>query len=206
MNILYVAPDIPVPHTGDFVGGSTHVLKIAERLAKRRTNVFILSRRVSREQERYEEIRGNIFRRRVYRGLILPSRGKTSSKEEGEEKGKFWDRYGVIERTYFLFYRFVLVFLMLYLLKQYKIDVILDRSSSKGIGVFSGFLFRIPTIVELLDLDYSNLSLRLAGKTFAYCKRIVNRQWVDVNKAKAGLGWKPMINIYNGLNRIYKMV
>jgi len=21
MNILYIAPDIPVPHTGDFVGG-----------------------------------------------------------------------------------------------------------------------------------------------------------------------------------------
>lgn len=35
MNILYVAPDIPVPHTGDFVGGSTHVLKVAERLVKR---------------------------------------------------------------------------------------------------------------------------------------------------------------------------
>jgi hypothetical protein len=48
MNILYVAPDIPVPHTGDFVGGSTHVLKVAEGLAKRRN-----------ESE-------NIFTRRVY--------------------------------------------------------------------------------------------------------------------------------------------
>jgi hypothetical protein len=48
MNILYVAPDIPVPHTGDFVGGSTHVLKIAESLAKR-----------GNKSE-------NIFKRRVY--------------------------------------------------------------------------------------------------------------------------------------------
>jgi uncharacterized membrane protein len=76
MNILYVAPDIPVPHTGDFVGGSTHVLKIAEGLAERGTNVFIISRRVSREQKRYEEIRKNIFTRRVYRGLVFPIRGK----------------------------------------------------------------------------------------------------------------------------------
>ena len=43
MNILYVAPDIPVPHTGDFIGGSTYVLKIAESLAKRGNNIFIIS-------------------------------------------------------------------------------------------------------------------------------------------------------------------
>jgi len=34
MNSLYVVPDIPVPHTGDFVGGTTHVLEVAENLAK----------------------------------------------------------------------------------------------------------------------------------------------------------------------------
>jgi NAD(P)-dependent dehydrogenase (short-subunit alcohol dehydrogenase family) len=87
MKLLYVDPDIPVPHTGDFVGGSTHVLKMAESLAKRGNNVLIISRRVSREQKKYEEIRKNIFTRRVYRGLILPIRGKTSSKEE--EKSEF---------------------------------------------------------------------------------------------------------------------
>lgn len=63
---------------------------------------------------------------------------------------------------------------MLYLLKKYRVDVVLDRSSSKGIGVFSGFLLGIPTLIELLDPDYSNLSLRLANKIFAYTKRIVN--------------------------------
>ena len=55
MNIFYVAPGIriPVPHTDDFVGGSTHVLKIAESLAERGNNVLIISGRVSREQKRY---------------------------------------------------------------------------------------------------------------------------------------------------------
>ena len=47
MNILYVAPDIPIPHTGEFVGGSTHVFKVAESLSKKGNNVIILSRRVS---------------------------------------------------------------------------------------------------------------------------------------------------------------
>jgi len=47
MNILYVAPDVPVPHTGEFLGGATHVLKIAEGLAKRGNNVFIISKNIS---------------------------------------------------------------------------------------------------------------------------------------------------------------
>ena len=80
MNILYVAPDIPVPHTGEFVGGSTHVMKIAEGLTKKGNDVIILSRRVSGNQKKYEEISKNIFMRRVYRGLIFPIRGKPSSK------------------------------------------------------------------------------------------------------------------------------
>jgi glycosyltransferase involved in cell wall biosynthesis len=168
MNILYIAPDIPIPHTGDFVGGSTHVLSVAKSLAKRGNTVLILSRRVSKGQKKYDKIADNIFTRRVYRGLILPIRGKTSSKEE---KSKFL--YNLIEKSYFFIYRFILIFLVLYLLKKYKIDIILDRSSSKGIGVFPGFLLGIPTIVELLDPNYSNLSLKLGTKIFAYTKSIV---------------------------------
>ena len=170
MNILYVAPDIPVPHTGDFVGGSTHVVKIAEGLAKKGNNVFILSRRVTREQKKYEKITDNIVTRRVYRGLISPIGGKLSSRKDEDEKLL----RNFIEKSYFFVYRFILIFLVLYLLKKYKIEVILDRSSSKGIGVFSGFLLKIPTIVELLDPDYSNLSLRLAKKIVAYTKKIVD--------------------------------
>jgi len=91
MNILYVAPDIPVPHTGEFVGGSTHVMKIAEGLAKKGSNVLILSRRASGNQKKYEKISKNIFTRRVFRGLIFPIQGKISSK--AKEKGKFLGGY-----------------------------------------------------------------------------------------------------------------
>jgi len=113
MNILYVAPDIPVPHTGEFVGGSTHVLKVADSLAKKGNKVLIISRRTSRNQKKYEEISKNIFTKRVYRGLIFPIRGKPSSK--AKEKGKFLGGYKFAEKIYFLFYRFVLFFQDFYL-------------------------------------------------------------------------------------------
>ena len=61
--VLYIAPDVPVPHTGEFLGGSTHVLKIAEGLAERGNNVLIVSRRASREQKRDEKICEGIFTR-----------------------------------------------------------------------------------------------------------------------------------------------
>ena len=55
-----------MPHTGDFIGSTTHVMKMAEGLAKEGNNVLIVSRRVSRDQKRYEKICENIFTRRVY--------------------------------------------------------------------------------------------------------------------------------------------
>ena len=55
MKILYIAPDVPVPHTGEFLGGSTHVLKVAESLARRGCEVFIISRRM-RSQRKCEKI------------------------------------------------------------------------------------------------------------------------------------------------------
>jgi len=55
MNILYIAPDVPVPHTGEFLGGATHVLKVAESLARRGCEVFIISRRM-RGQRKCEKI------------------------------------------------------------------------------------------------------------------------------------------------------
>ena len=42
MKVLYIAPDVPVPHAGKFLGGSTHVLKVAESLAAKGCEVFII--------------------------------------------------------------------------------------------------------------------------------------------------------------------
>ncbi|MCW7079181.1 MAG: hypothetical protein OCU22_08670 [Canidatus Methanoxibalbensis ujae] len=59
------APDVPVLHTGEFV--LTHVLKVAESLARRGCEVFIISRRM-RGQRKYERISERIVTGRIYRG------------------------------------------------------------------------------------------------------------------------------------------
>ena len=205
MNIIYVAPDIPIPHTGDFVGGSTHVLKISEGFAKRGDKVIILSRRVTKKQNKYEKLGDSIFTRRVYRGLIFPIRGKISRKEDFENA--FLNNF--VQKTYFLIYRFILILLVIYFLKKHKIDVVLDRSSSNGIGVFSGFLMGKPTIVELLDPDYSKLSLRLANKIFAYTKNIIDPIFHDkVKIVSAGVDtntFKPNYGEGNDVRKKYNL-
>jgi glycosyltransferase involved in cell wall biosynthesis len=205
MNIIYVAPDIPIPHTGDFVGGSTHVLKISEGFAKRGDKVIILSRRVTKKQNKYEKLGDSIFTRRVYRGLFFPIRGKISRKEDFENA--FLNNF--VQKTYFLIYSFILILLVIYFLKKHKIDVVLDRSSSKGIGVFSGFLMGKPTIVELLDPDYSKLSLRLANKIFAYTKNIIDPIFHDkVKIVSAGVDtntFKPDYGEGNDVRKKYNL-
>ena len=52
-----LAPDVPVPHTGEFLGGATHVLKVAESLAEKGCDVFIVSRRM-RGQRKCEKYSG----------------------------------------------------------------------------------------------------------------------------------------------------
>ena len=86
MNILYIAPDVPVPHTGEFLGGSTHVLKVAESLARRGCEVFIISRRL-RGQRKYERISERIATRRIYQELVfLIETGKRGSRNIGKKK------------------------------------------------------------------------------------------------------------------------
>ncbi|MDK2912973.1 MAG: hypothetical protein PWR29_1930, partial [Methanolobus sp.] len=114
MNILYVAPDIPIPHTGSFVGGSTHVMKVAESLIKKGNKVYVLSRRESK-QVKYEEINSNFFTRRIYRGLMFPVNGGIQS--DNQKISLLW---ALTERFYFLVYRVVLVFFAIYLLRKYK--------------------------------------------------------------------------------------
>jgi len=91
MNILYIAPDVPVPHTGEFLGGSTHVLKVAESLARRGCEVFIISRRM-RGQRKYEQISERIATRRIYQGLVFPiETGKRGNRNIRKKKRLFFE-------------------------------------------------------------------------------------------------------------------
>ena len=91
MKILYIAPDVPVPHTGEFLGGSTHVLKVAESLARRDCEVFIISRRI-RGQRKYEQISERIETRRIYRGFVFQiETGKRGSRNIRKKKQLFFE-------------------------------------------------------------------------------------------------------------------
>jgi glycosyltransferase involved in cell wall biosynthesis len=143
-------------------------MKIAEGLAKKENKVYIISRRETRNENKFEEINENVFTIRIYRGLIFPING--SIQGENEEGNKLWK---FMEKAYFFIYRLILVPYTLFLIKKYRINAVVDRGSSKGIGVFSGLIAGIPKVTELIDPDYSKLSLKFTDKVFAYTKKIV---------------------------------
>ena len=167
MNILYVTPDIPVPHTGEFIGGTTHTLEIADGLAELGNTVYIISRRMH-GQRFFEEISERVYTYRIYRGLIFPVRGGITKKSDHNTKIK------IIESLYFnTVYRIFLMVAILAVARRCHIDTILERNSAKGAGVFSGRILGIPTAVEVIDPDYCTFALRLCRKIFAYIRKIL---------------------------------
>ncbi len=169
MKILYIAPDIPVPHTGKFLGGTTHVLKVSEGLIKRGNKVFIISRRVN-GQPKFEKISEKMYTRRFYRGLLFPI--ESDNGKDGEKRVLL----ELLERMYFIFYRTVISFYVMWLLSSYHFDLVLERNSAKGIGVFSAKLFHIRTVVEVIDPDYCKLQLKSADNILAYTRDIIPRE------------------------------
>jgi len=167
MNLLYVAPDIPVPHTGDFIGGTTHTLEIAKRLAELGNTVYIISRRMQ-GQRFFEKISEQVYTYRIYRGVIFPVKCGVTKKSEPNTKIK------IIENLYFsTVYRIFLMAAILTVARKHHINIVLERNSAKGAGVFSGRLLGIPSVVEVIDPDYNKLALRLCRKIFAYTTTIL---------------------------------
>jgi len=145
MNILYIAPDVPVPHTGEFLGGSTHVLKVAESLARWGCEVFIISRRM-RGQRKYERISERIETRRIYRGLVLPI-GGTGRSGSGEKRKSF----KFFENIYFTFYRMILTFYVFLILCRRDFDLVVERNSTRGIGVLPAKILGVKAVVEVIE-------------------------------------------------------
>ncbi len=167
MNICYVAPDIPVPHTGDFIGGSTHTLEVAKGLAGFGNTVYIISRRMS-GQKFFEKISDRVYTYRIYRGIIIPVKGGVTGKADLRPKLK------IFENIYFnTIYRLFVMVVSMMVLRKHNIEVILERNSAKGAGVFSGMILGIPALVEVIDPEYSRCALRLCRKIFAYTEKIL---------------------------------
>ena len=169
MKVLYVAPDVPVPHARKFLGGSTHVLKVAEGLAEKGCEVFIISRRMV-GQTKFEKITEKIVTRRFYRGLLIPLEGKPRNTNK---RSGFLKLTKLIEGTYFVIYRLILTIYVMWLLSKYRFDIVVERNSAKGIGVFPAWLFRVRSVVEVIDPDLSKVQLRLADRILTYTKDIL---------------------------------
>ncbi|RLI73150.1 hypothetical protein DRO97_08015 [Archaeoglobales archaeon] len=169
MKILYIAPDVPIPHTGKFLGGSTHVLKVAECLAEKGCKVFIISRRMV-GQSKFEKIAEKIVTRRFYRGLFFPLEKEAIY---GEKKSELLKSIGFIENLYFIIYRLILTIYIIWLLFKYRFDIVIERNSAKGIGVLPAWLFQIQRVVEVIDSDFSKIQLGLADRILAYTRNII---------------------------------
>lgn len=173
--VLYVAPEIPLPHAGSFLGGSTHVAEVSTSLIRNGFSVYVLCRRNSREQPAFEKLGEDLFVYRAYRGLIFPV-GGTISKKATKGRTSLKARLSKLaEKIYFAtLYRAVMALFAARIIRKHHCAVVLERNSGKGIGAFSAKLLGIPLVEEVIDPDYSPIALRMADRVFAYTPKVLN--------------------------------
>ncbi len=171
--VLYVAPDIPVPHAGVFLGGSTHVTEVSRALARNGFEVHVLCRRMSKDQPAYEKLSEGICVHRAYRGIFFPVMGSVSRKSSGRPSLRS-RIFKLGEGAYFAtVYRFTLAAMASRIISRYGIDAVLERNSAKGIGAFPARLRNKPLVEEIIDPDYSRTAVKCADKVFAYTPKVL---------------------------------
>jgi len=172
--VLYVAPEIPLPHAGSFLGGSTHVAEVSASLIRNGFTVFVLCRRMSRAQPAFEKLGDDLYVYRVFRGLLVPVGGGIS-KKASNRKPSVKDRLRKFaEKAYFAtVYRAVMAIIAGSIIRKQHCSVVLERNSGKGIGAFPARLMGVPIVEEVIDPDYSPTALRMADKVFAYTPKIL---------------------------------
>jgi glycosyltransferase involved in cell wall biosynthesis len=172
--VLYVAPEVPVPHEGNFLGGSTHVTEISNALIENGFTVYVLCRRSSREKPAFERIADDLFVYRVYRGLIMPADSGVSKREASGKPPLRGRLFKLMERAYFAtVYRATMAVIAARIISRHHIAVVLERNSAKGIGAFPARALHVPLVEEVIDPDYSPAAVRMADRVFAYTPRVL---------------------------------
>lgn len=172
--VLYVAPEIPLPHAGSFLGGSTHVAEVSEALIRNGFTVYVLGRRIAREQPAFEKLGDDLYVYRVFRGLVVPVDGGVSKKATTTRPSVKDRLRKTAERAYFAtVYRAVMGVIAWRIITRHRCSVVLERNSGKGIGAFPAKLLRVPLVEEVIDPDYSPTALRMADRVFAYTPKIL---------------------------------
>jgi glycosyltransferase involved in cell wall biosynthesis len=174
VRICYIASDISIPAP---TGGSTHTLEETRAFMDQGNSVCIVSRR-ERGQPK-NAIINEAFTERIYRLIFFPfSRSIPKVSFEESKRGLVNNLYHFYLRTFYTYY---VGFRAARLIKNKKLDLILERSTSLGAGAVAAKLTHRPLVVEVIADIWVSSSLRTAKKILVYDKDMVPG-WVDRSK------------------------
>ncbi|MBN2157330.1 MAG: glycosyltransferase family 4 protein [Candidatus Lokiarchaeota archaeon] len=207
MRILYIATDVTLPAMN---GGSRRAYETAKIFHRfgHRSVVLVDRKKGERSFEEYEGIRvyrtklpeiGHQMREMIakIRGLFI-KRNNTDFSYYSDKPSKY-DTYFPHLMQHDLrwkiqdFYRHKLplhkwlkivpaAYRLFQIIKREKIDVIIERGPSYGVGALISKLFHILYIIDFIDIMYCNLALRCADAVLSYFTTIQIPQFVDRNK------------------------
>jgi glycosyltransferase involved in cell wall biosynthesis len=168
MKICYIAADVVIPY---FRGASTHVFEVAKHLAELGNEVYVISRRFSRNQLSFEKISG-FYVYRIYRGIAatLPF-SKYKQPEIGERK-TLKDK--VYEKYLFTVFSYYAGLYAAQLITKHGLEIILERETSFGAGAIASAISGKPLILEIIGPRYSRFSFQKAQKILAYTKSMIH--------------------------------
>ena len=169
MKLCYVAADVAVPH---YRGSSTHVYELARNLVKLGHEVHVVARRVSSSQAKFEKLDG-VDIHRYQRGIVFSSHRSSFSdtRARGSYRGEtsllLWKSYETYLRTVFPAYIAVEV---TRLVKEFDIDLILERETSFGAGAVASMMTGRPYILEVIGNRVTRLQLDRSRSIIAYSR------------------------------------
>lgn len=166
-----MAADVAVPH---FRGSSTHVYEVARNLGLLGDEVHLVARRINSSQAKLEKV-GGITIHRFQRGMVYSSKKSSylDMKARGSYRGKtppiVWKSYEAYLRSIFPIYIAVEV---AKIVRDARIDVILERETSFGAGAIASMLTGRPFVLEVIGNRVTGLQLRRSSKVVAYSKEM----------------------------------
>ena len=174
--LLYIAPSIPVPGP---VGGSTHILNIS-RLLSKNFNVIIIAKRL--KNQKFFEVYKGLKIYRFYRLIIKPTSEISFNYNKHSNV-----IFSFFEAIYFNFvYSPIVILFSLYICRQCRVNFILERGDSYGVGAYLSKLLNLKLVTEVRDKFQDRLSLKLASLILTYNKGLVNKNYLFKTKIMYG--------------------
>jgi glycosyltransferase involved in cell wall biosynthesis len=144
---------------------------VAKHLAELDNEVYVVSRRMSQKQPKYEKIDGfHVYR--IYRGIVAPLPfSKYEQPEAGKKqalKARFYEKY------LFTLLPFYASLFAAHLIKKHDLEIIVERETSFGAGGLASVICRKPLVLEIIGPRYSKLSFNKAEEILAYTETMIH--------------------------------